>query len=171
MKKMKLQNTVLSWCRNHGNKRRVSLLTCLSAAVLAFSPMLTGCDLETSSNGNLDGFWHMVQVDTLNTGGVKDMSKDLVFWSFQMKLLELSDHNDLNVIHMARFAHEGNALKVTQPCRYDLDLGNEMLTEEQLENIAKYGLNALEENFQVEHLNSSKMILSNGVLRLYFKKF
>ena len=138
------------------------------SAFLVFS--FTSCELETSHNGDLDGFWHLVQVDTLQTGGVKDTSKDLIFWSIQLNLLELSDHSYSIPIYMARFNHENGQLKVTQPCLYNRYEGNEMVTEETLHNISPFGLNALEETFQVEGLSGSKMKLSNGKLRLYFKK-
>ena len=138
------------------------------SAFLIFS--FTSCELETSNNGDLDGFWHMVQVDTLQTGGVKDASEDLIFWSFQLNLLELSDHSYSNPIYMARFNHDSGQLKVTKPCLYDRYEGNKMVTEENLEVISPYGLNALEETFRVEELSGSRMTLSNGTLRLYFKK-
>ena len=137
-------------------------------AFLIFS--FTSCELETSGNGDLDGFWHLVQVDTLQTGGVKDTSKELFFWSFQVNLLEFSDRSYHIPIYMARFNHENGQLKVTQPCLYNREEGNEMVTEENVKDISPYGLNALEEIFRVEELSGSRMTLSNGTLRLYFKK-
>lgn len=137
-------------------------------AFLVFS--FTSCELETSGNGDLDGFWHLVQVDTLQTGGVNDTSKELFFWSFQVNLLELSDRSYQIPIFMARFNHDNVQLKVTQPCLYNRDEGNEMVTEENVKDISPYGLNALEETFRVEELSGSRMTLSNGTLRLYFKK-
>ena len=137
-------------------------------AFLVFS--FSSCELETSGNGDLDGFWHLVQVDTLQTGGVKDTSKELFFWSFQVNLLEFSDRSYHIPIYMARFNHDNGQLKVTQPCLYNRDEGNEMVTEENVKDISPYGLNALEETFRVEELSGSKMTLSNGTLRLYFKK-
>lgn len=130
----------------------------------------TSCELETSGNGDIDGFWHLVQIDTLQTGGVKDTSKDLLFWSFQVNLMELSDQSYQTPIYMARFNHDNGKLKVTQPCLYNRYEGNEMLTEENVNAISQYGINALEETFQVEGLSGSRMTLSNGTLRLYFKK-
>ena len=138
------------------------------SAFLVFS--FTSCELETSGNGDLDGFWHLVQVDTLQTGGVKDTSKELFFWSFQVNLLEFSDRSYHIPIYMARFNHDNGQLKVTQPCLYNRDEGNEMVTEENVKDISPYGLNTLEETFRVEELSGSKMTLSNGTLRLYFKK-
>lgn len=150
------------------SKRISQYLIFSLSAFLVFS--FTSCELETSGNGDLDGFWHLVQVDTLQTGGVKDTSKELFFWSFQVNLLEFSDRSYQIPIFMARFNHENGQLKVTQPCLYNRDEGNEMVTEENVKDISPYGLNALEETFRVEELSGSKMTLSNGTLRLYFKK-
>ncbi len=149
--------------------KRISQYLIISiSAFLIFS--FTSCELETSGNGDLDGFWHLVQVDTLQTGGVNDTSKELFFWSFQVNLLQLCDRSYHIPIYMARFNHENGQLKVTQPCLYNRDEGNEMVTEENVKDISPYGLNALEETFRVEELSGSRMTLSNGTLRLYFKK-
>ena len=154
--------------KKNRSKRISQYLIFSISAFLIFS--FTSCELETSGNGDLDGFWHLVQVDTLQTGGVNDTSKDLFFWSFQVNLLELSDRSYQIPIFMARFNHDNGQLKVTQPCLYNRDEGNEMVTEENVKDISPYGLNALEETFRVEELSGSRMTLSNGTLRLYFKK-
>lgn len=154
--------------KKNRSKRISQYLIFSLSAFLVFS--FTSCELETSGNGDLDGFWHLVQVDTLQTGGVNDTSKDLFFWSFQVNLLQLSDRSYQIPIYMARFNHENGQLKVTQPCLYNRDEGNEMVTEENVKDISPYGLNALEETFRVEELSGSRMTLSNGTLRLYFKK-
>ena len=52
------------------------------------------CELETSNNGDLDGMWHLVRVDTLSTSGVKYMEDDKIYWLFQFKLLQLEDKSD-----------------------------------------------------------------------------
>ena len=153
--------------KNRSKRITQYLIFSISAFLIS---SFTSCELETSGNGDLDGFWHLVQVDTLQTGGVKDTSKDLFFWSFQVNLLELSDRSYHIPIYMARFNHDNGQLKVTQPCLYNRDEGNEMVTEENVKDISPYGLNALEETFRVEELSGSRMTLSNGTLRLYFKK-
>jgi hypothetical protein len=32
---------------------------------------LASCDLHTYSNGQLDGYWHLKEIDTLSTGGIR----------------------------------------------------------------------------------------------------
>ena len=42
------------------------------AAALAAG--MQSCEIETSHNGDLDGFWHLTGVDTLATGGKRDLA-------------------------------------------------------------------------------------------------
>ena len=58
----------------------------------AISAMMS-CEIETSGNGDLDGFWHLVRVDTLSTGGMCDMSGRRVFWSVQVGILNATDYD------------------------------------------------------------------------------
>lgn len=52
---------------------------------------LASCEIETSDNGDFDGFWHLERVDTLATGGTTDLSKKRVFWGVQYKLISVYD--------------------------------------------------------------------------------
>ena len=46
---------------------------------MALAMGVASCELERDHNGDLAGYWHLERVDTLQTGGVKDMSRDRVF--------------------------------------------------------------------------------------------
>lgn len=48
--------------------------------IIGIGLLLTSCDIETSDNGDLDGYWHLVRVDTLATGVSSDLSETRVFW-------------------------------------------------------------------------------------------
>ena len=63
--------------------------TIMFLVAVFMSSCLMSCDLETSDNGKLDGFWHLERIDTLATGRALDMSGEKVFWSFQVNLLQL----------------------------------------------------------------------------------
>jgi hypothetical protein len=62
--------------------------TILAAFVIV---ALASCEIETSDNGDFDGFWHLERVDTLATGGTLDLSKKRVFWGVQYKLISVYD--------------------------------------------------------------------------------
>ena len=48
-------------------KKSIISLLCFAAAATG----MTSCDgLEMSHNGKLEGYWHIVEFDTLATGGV-----------------------------------------------------------------------------------------------------
>ena len=81
-------------------KRNILLSIIFILTVVSFA----SCSFETDTidgDGKIEGFWHMERIDTLvsDSAGVstvvatKDLSRELLFWSFQHKLLELSDKN------------------------------------------------------------------------------
>ena len=53
--------------------------------LIAFLPFLTSCDLETSDNGDFDGYWHLVGVDTLANAKHKDLSQQRIFCSMHQR--------------------------------------------------------------------------------------
>ena len=69
--------------------------TIMFLVAVFMSSCLMSCDLETSDNGKLDGFWHLEKVDTIATGGVCDMSKEFVFWSVQSMFVEVSERSQV----------------------------------------------------------------------------
>ena len=58
-------------------------------SILALGILFVSCELETSGNKELDGYWQMSQVDTLATGGVTDTREALIYWGIQGKLLQI----------------------------------------------------------------------------------
>ena len=63
------------------------------AICLAMTMAATSCSdfIETSDNGDLDGYWQLSQVDTLANGVQVDMTSSKVFWGVQGKFLTMLD--------------------------------------------------------------------------------
>lgn len=148
-------------------------------ATLATTLMLASCNVETSDNGPLDGFWHLEQVDTLATGGTTDYSLGYVFWGVQKDLIYIKDSSNSSVgAYYLRFSQTQDSLHIT---KIYLDHGHEdnpnheqggdIPVETIDRNLRFLGLNALPEHFKKEAINGSRMILSTKKLRLKFKKF
>ena len=129
---------------------------------------MCSCELETSGNGKLDGMWHLISVDTLNTSGVNNISHDMIYWSFQNKLLELDDKTGANNSVLFRFKMSDGVLKLHPPYIYDRENGDRPLTN--IIILSPVGVNELNEDFIVEGLDGGKMILRSDKLRLKFKK-
>ena len=105
---------------------------------------LVGCELETTDNGDLDGYWHLERVDSLSSQRSVDYGQARIFWSIQFKLLQLS-------------------------YMFDRADGDTLVTD--VEVLRRYGVNALQENMKVVSLQSDRMVLESPVLRLHFKKY
>lgn len=146
-----------------------SKTTVCAIALAVASLFLCSCEFETSDNGNLDGFWHLERIDTLSTDGVCDTSSDLLFWSVQMRLLNVSDKNNVHTNLNMHFEHANGTLRV-----YDAYLDGRMEGDPPLDDAAllrPYGINDLDETFAVEQLTGSRMQLKGSTLRLTFRKF
>ena len=115
--------------------------------------MLAACDIHTSNNGDLDGYWQLRSVDTLSSGMSCDMRDSMLFWSFQGNLLHVRDNKEekLDKVFM-RFTLRDKGITDTTFLRH-------------------YGIHDMPETLKVVTLNSSTMILENRVLRLNFRKY
>ena len=99
-------------------------LILLAAAI----SLLHSCTLETSSAGDFDGMWRLTRVDTLATGGVLDLSKEKIFWSFQFKLMEADDKSGNHRSILMRYNSGGGKLVLNAPYAYNREEGDEQLS-------------------------------------------
>ena len=135
-----------------------------------FSTLLLfySCDIESSKNGNLDGFWHLERVDTISTSGSLDLSQEKLFWAFQKDLLQL--RGDQQEFYL-RFNHHDNHLDLSNPRLKDREKDDPAISSSTMYLILPYGINEEQEYFQVVTLNSDDMVLRNQYLQLWFRKF
>jgi len=121
--------------------------------------LLTACSSESSNNGDLDGFWQL-------TG------RPGITWSFQGKILEFRDVNQVHHDLMAKFRHEGILLIVYDFRLVDRDAGDLPVTESEAADLRAYGISNLEEEqFQIRQLTSDDMHLESSSESLHFRKY
>lgn len=140
--------------------------------LLATLPLMMSCKMETSDNGDLDGFWHMVSVDTLSNSRQTDLSQQKVFWSFQKDLMQLRGSIDQEALQefYVRFSLQGDQLRLTSLHLRDREKDDPVVDETTMYLIYPYGIWRAEETFTVIKLNADEMILQNNELRLRFTK-
>ena len=136
----------------------------LSAACML---MITACEIETSGNGNLDGYWHLDQIDSLSNNTIVNYGDRNIFWSFQSDLLQLSNLSDKPIIY--KFILENATLTLSNPCLFDRTTGDSLITD--VDVLRPYGVNAIPEYLKVAHLNNSNLTIESPILRLHFKKY
>lgn len=155
-----------AWVRGYVGTRVRGFLGSLIWAMAVI--VMNACDVETSSNGDLDGLWRLEAVDTLATGGHCDLGDELRTWSVQHRLLELRDHTGTAGAFLLRFDHHDNLLRTYQPYVFNRTDGDYPL--ESAAYMAPFGINALDATFTVVGLSSSKMQLRDDQLQLSFRK-
>lgn len=130
---------------------------------------LTSC--EVSDNGDLDGYWYLTQVDSLETNVSADMHNASITWSFQMDLMQVYQAHSNDSTIMLRFDNNNNqTLTLTDPFIYNRMEGDQPITTERLYLLNKFGISDIPEIYIIEQLNSKKLRISNDKLRLYFEK-
>ncbi len=145
-------------------------------AMLLILGSQVSCTLESSDNGDFDGFWHLEQVDTLSTGGALNLSEQRIFWGVQYKLISCRNIEAEGYGYFFRFRQTGDSIIVHTPYKNNWhqdqgENGGDIPVTEMTDAIRGYGINNLEEGFYKERLKGDKMILRSKSLRLYFKKF
>ena len=140
--------------------------------LLVLGLMVVSCELETSGNGELDGYWQMCQVDTLATGGKADTRESFIFWGVQGKLLQIrfSENNVyLGEGLLFRFENKNSMLTLSSPFVHHLYETDEPIDD--VEILKPFGIYRLEEKFVIEELDDKNMVLTNDLLRLHFRRY
>ena len=154
--------------------KKYKIVHAMMVAFVAISMFaFSSCELESSDNGKLDGFWHLESIDSLENGKTVDMSKLHVFWGIEYKLIAATQYDNNTERMFFRFEQTSDSLKITQAFinhghQYN---GGDIPLTEVTNDLRYYGINNLPEGFAKEALSGSKMILRSKTLRLKFKKF
>ncbi len=146
--------------------------TIVLVALFSFS----SCELESSKNGDLDGFWHLESIDSLENGQTIDLSKLHIFWGIEHKLIAVRESDYGKSSFYFRFEQTSDSLKITEVFlnhghQDNGEDGGDIPQDEVTDDLRYYGVNAIPDGFVKEALNGSKMILKSKTVRLNFKKF
>ena len=137
--------------------------------VLTF--LFSSCSLETDNDaGDLEGMWHLVRIEESVTNTHTDVSNEVIFWSFQAKLLQMEDKTGQHYSYLYRFRIDNDQLTLTSPYQFDRENGDRPLTAYEA-TLGLYGIKSLTPVFRIEKIDRRKMILNDGAVRLYFDKF
>lgn len=147
-------------------------------AILA-TATLASCEIETSDNGKLDGFWHLERVDTLATGNSADYSDRHIFWGVQLRLISATDTSTerFGKFYM-RFSQTNDSLNITKMYENHWhedssmdDIGGDIPVPTVNDSVRHFGINAIPEGFAKEKLGGKRMVLRSKTLRLTFRRF
>ena len=133
--------------------------------------LFSSCSLETDNDaGDLEGMWHLVRIEESVTNTHIDVSNEVIFWSFQAKLLQMEDKAGQHYSYLYRFRIDNDQLTLTSPYQFDRENGDRPLTAYE-STLGLYGIKSLTPVFRIEKIDRRKMILNDGAVRLYFDKF
>ena len=138
--------------------------------IMTMALTLTACELETSANGDLDGFWLITSIDTLATHGHKELRDSSLTWSFQGRILEIRRAiHQTDEIFICKFEHEGGVVHVFDIYRIKREQEDPKI--EDPAPLRSFGINQLDEHFLVATLNADHMVLQSNGLQINFEKY
>ena len=133
--------------------------------------LFSSCSLETDNDaGDVEGMWHLVRIEESATNTHIDVSNEVIFWSFQAKLLQMEDKTGQHYSYLYRSRIDNDQLTLTSPYQFDRENGDRPLTAYE-STLGLYGIKSLTPVLRIEKIDRRKMILNDGAVRLYFDKF
>ncbi len=144
--------------------------------IAIFLLLLTGCSIETSDNGKLDGRWQLMELSYLDGSNKKVETKEqLIFWDIQYKLISIHCmtgklHESLTEESLCRFTFTGDSLKLFDFYRHYRE-ADQKIDDPLTTYFQKTGINGIKANFAVLHLDSKTMLLQSDYAKLSFRKF
>ena len=148
------------------NKFVYLVLTFILASIFSCSKMPT--------NGELDGQWQLLEINTRATESDPAFSQtlskknDRIYWSFQLDLLMVQETKETPLI-FARFNHAEQFLDITKIYKNSRN-EDSLITDPNTTMLIPIGIQGNAEKFKVEKLSSKHMILTTKFKQLVFKK-
>ncbi len=131
------------------------------------------------TNGKLDGFWQLVEIEELENGAIVDVKEFQRFWTFQLDLMSFRTSQGTVTPGyqeaFCRFQVIGNELVVSSIYLHPLDdrggADDLLVTDEATTMFRPYGVWGCKDKFRIEQLSSSSMKLCSEYVRLTFRKY
>lgn len=145
-------------------------------AALVVLLLLNSCKFETLSNGDFDGYWHLVSIDNLADNTSASLEDQRIYWGVTGKLIQARNIDIDNRGYFFSFSLSDTELLLTEVFKNG---GHEDWGEnagdrpvEDLSELSTIGVYTTEipVSYKIETLTSGKMILSTATHRLHFKK-
>lgn len=121
------------------------------------------CTLESSGNGKLDGAWHLLRINE------EPLESTQLYWNIQGKMLEFKDKQGAKGRFLLRFERTNGKLTLSDPHVWGRENGDAILQD--TAKLAPFGVDNLDESFEIEKLDNSRMTLKSSTKKLDFRKF
>lgn len=114
------------------------------------------CCQKKDDNGDLGGFWKLIEIEEAGSAAPIDVAMESRFWGIQLDLIEIRITESYR--HYFRFQHVEDSLFI------------QAITDK--ENLRAFGIyDNYNERYEVVRLNRKSMILRSKYAKLTFRKF
>ena len=131
--------------------------------------LLTACDIDNAGNGGIYGNWQLQQVDTLASGGMRDMSKSCIYWAFESDVMQIRRIDGNNIKLMFTYKAAGDSITVRNPLL--VRTKDELIAVEDKKTLEEYCMTGLTDIFHIIRKKNNTLILENSAYRMTFRKY
>jgi hypothetical protein len=124
--------------------------------------VLISCQ-KASQNGYLDGMWQLEETKESNQEAI-ERKEEKIFLSIQLEMLSLRGSGQKELV--GKLNYTATHFRIV-----DLRLYSDNAQAASLEQIRGYHLSALDTNFEIITLSSSRLVLKSPRETLYFRKY
>ena len=131
-----------------------------------------GCDKKWPINGNLDGYWQLMTVETKSDGVKKDCQKKRMYIGIQLHMIELKDLGNngyKNFFGELNYDEDKNIVVIKNLKEKVSTSDNGQMAD--IKDLNHYGINSQETVFDVIKADGKTLILESDYARLTLRSF
>ena len=133
-----------------------------SGIILMTVFLLSACgDISPTDNRNIDGYWLLVNIDSISNGHIENGSQEKRFWAIEGKLFQTGG---LTLMTEKR----GDTLRLYRPAADSASVNSK---NPSIDPYRKYGLNSFDEHFIIEQLTHEHLTVRDSLLRIQFRRY
>lgn len=129
-----------------------------SISLIILLPIFFVCCTKDSINGYLDGRWQILDIE--KNGIIHEVKNQQLYYNFYMHVCSLSGYG--------YYFTDGNMNYNGETLYLDFPYAK---TEANLEKLKQYGIYSNPVIFNVEHIDSKKLIIKEGDITITLRKF
>lgn len=154
-------------------KRLFSRILLFYIAILAISANLASC--QKYSDEDYEGMWQLIEIAQPDGSAPQDVKANGIYWRIQLGILQITctgmpiESNPGEVT--ATFSVSENIFHLNAIYNHEREADLLIADPAEATKFNVYGISAPTEDFQIEALTDSRLVLVSPGLRLVFRKF
>lgn len=143
--------------------------------IVLFAVLIGIVSCQKYSDEDYEGMWQLIEISQPDGTAPRNVKADGVYWRIQLGILQIlstriptaSNQGEL----IATFSVSGSTLRLNAIYRHEREADNIISDPAEAALLSPYGITAPTEEYHIDALTGSRLILTSSTQRLVFRKF